>query len=123
MTRGRPANRRATRTVRARAFRLVLSTCPDMDSAQRIAHALVSERLAACVNIVPIAQSIYRWGGKIESATEQLLIIKSRARDFRAIEKRVHGLHPYELPELLAVPIGDGSQGYLAWLANPDKPA
>jgi periplasmic divalent cation tolerance protein len=123
MTRGRPAKRRAPRAARARAFRLVLSTCPDTDSAQRIAHALVSERLAACVNIVPIAQSIYRWRGKIESATEQLLIIKSKARDWRALEKRLHALHPYELPELLAVPISDGSPGYLAWLANPDKPA
>jgi periplasmic divalent cation tolerance protein len=116
----RPTKRRA---VGARRFRLVLSTCPDTDSAQRIAQALVSERLAACVNIVPIAQSIYRWRGKIESAAEQLLLIKSKARDFRAVMKRLQSLHPYELPEVLAVPIHDGSPGYLAWLANPDKSA
>lgn len=123
MTRGRLAKQRTRRAASARAFRLVLSTCPDMDSARRIARALVSERLAACVNIVPVAQSIYRWRGKTESATEQLLIIKSRARDFRALEQRLHALHPYELPELLAVSISDGSPGYLAWLANPDRSA
>ena len=123
MTRTRPANRRTRRAAGARTLYVVLSTCPDMDSAQRIAHALVAERLAACVNIVPVAQSIYRWRGKIESASEQLLIIKGRVRDFRTLEKRLRALHPYELPELLAVPINDGSRPYLAWLADPDRSA
>ncbi len=123
MTRARPAKARTRRAPTARGFRVVLSTCPDMESAQRIAHALVAERLAACVNIVPVAQSVYRWRGRIESATEQLLIIKGRARDFPALERRLRALHPYELPELLAVPLSDGSPAYLAWLANPDKSA
>lgn len=102
-------------------YQLVLTTCPDSASAERIARALVTDRLAACVNILPIAQSIYVWKGKVESAAEQLLLIKSRTRAFGAIEKRVLGLHPYELPELIAVPITNGLADYLSWLRNPDK--
>jgi periplasmic divalent cation tolerance protein len=68
-----------------------------------------------------MAQSIYRWRGKIETATEQLLMIKSKRRDFGSVEQRLRTLHPYELPEVIAVGIDDGSKGYLAWLANPDK--
>ncbi len=123
MTRARSASRLARRPARAPAAQLVLTTCPDSATAERIARALVTERLATCVNIVPIAQSVYRWQGKIESAAEQLLLIKTRRRDFSALQTRLHALHPYELPELLAVPIAGGSHRYLAWLANPDKPA
>jgi periplasmic divalent cation tolerance protein len=102
-------------------YQLVLTTCPDMDTAERLARALVQERLAACVNILPVAKSIYLWKGQIESAAEQLLIIKSMARAFRAIRKRILELHPYELPEVIAVPIADGLPDYLAWIRNPDK--
>ncbi len=100
--------------------RLILSTCPDGKTARRIARALVGERLAACVNILPIEQSIYRWKGKIESAREKLLIIKIRAADYRRVETRLRALHPYELPEVLAVPVAAGYTRYLSWINNPD---
>jgi periplasmic divalent cation tolerance protein len=107
--------------MKNREFQLVLTTCPDAETAGRIARALVAERLAACVNILPVTESVYRWKGKIESAAEQLLVIKSEKRAYRAIEKRVLALHPYELPEVIAVPIAGGFAGYLTWLHNPDK--
>jgi periplasmic divalent cation tolerance protein len=100
---------------------IVLTTCPDSAAAECIARTLVAERLAACVNILPIAQSIYMWKGQVESAAEQLLLIKSPARAFRQIEKRIRELHPYELPEVIAVPITSGFKDYLAWVRNPDK--
>jgi periplasmic divalent cation tolerance protein len=100
---------------------IVLTTCPDSAAAERIAKALVTERLAACVNILPVAQSIYLWKGQVESAAEHLLLIKSLTRTFRQIEKRILELHPYELPEVIAVPITNGSKDYLAWVRNPDK--
>lgn len=102
-------------------FQIVLTTCPDKLSAERIAQALVEEGLAACINILPPMQSIYRWKGKVEQACEQLLIIKSSCARFAAIRERIQALHPYELPEIIAVPIADGLPGYLAWLNNPDK--
>lgn len=102
-------------------YQLVLTTCPDAEAAERIAQALVTERLAACVNILPVAKSIYLWKGRVESAAEQLLVIKSHARTFRAIQKRILELHPYELPEVIAVPIADGLPDYLAWIRDPDK--
>ena len=103
------------------AFQIVLTTCPHAGAARKLARALVEERLAACVNILPIRESIYRWRGRIESVAEQLLVIKSRVRDYRALEKRLRALHPYELPETVAVPITAGARRYLAWLNNPDK--
>ena len=103
------------------AYQLVLTTCPDTGAAERIANALVTERLAACVNILPIAKSVYLWKGRLESAAEQLLVIKSMTRGFRAIQKRILELHPYELPEVIAVPIANGYADYLAWLRDPDK--
>jgi periplasmic divalent cation tolerance protein len=102
-------------------FQIVLTTCPDMPSAEKIAHALVNERLAACVNILPAMRSSYIWQGKIETAAEHLLLIKAPADRYQAIEERVQMLHPYELPEIIAVPIQAGSNGYLSWLKNPDK--
>lgn len=107
--------------LKRHAYQLVLTTCPDAGAAERIAHALVTERLAACVNIVPISKSIYFWKGQVESAAEQLLVIKSMARAFRTIQKRILELHPYELPEVLAVPVTDGYANYLAWIRDPDK--
>jgi periplasmic divalent cation tolerance protein len=103
------------------ACQLVLTTCPSRRAADRIALTLVEERLAACVNIVPIARSVYRWRGRIESAREFLLVVKSLRRAYPRLEKRLRALHPYELPEVVAVPIRSGFRSYLAWIANPDK--
>lgn len=100
---------------------LVFSTCPDEVSAKRIATALVEEGLAACVNCLPQVTSIYRWQGKTESASEWLLLIKCRTDAYVAIEQRVRSLHPYELPEIVAVPLAKGEAAYLAWLHNPEK--
>lgn len=100
--------------------RLMLSTCPDEDSARRIAEALVSAGHAACVNIVPAAHSVYRWQGKVESAQEHLLLIKAPARNLADIERCLRSLHPYEVPELIALPIVGGLGDYLAWLDQPD---
>jgi periplasmic divalent cation tolerance protein len=103
------------------AYQLVLTTCPDAETNERIAHTLVAERLAACVNILPVAKSVYLWKGKVESAAEQLLIIKSMARAYRTIQKRLLELHPYELPEVITVPVTGGLADYLAWIRDPDK--
>jgi periplasmic divalent cation tolerance protein len=99
---------------------IVLTTCPDAASAERLARILVEEGLAACVNILPPMRSIYRWKGKIEDASELLLVIKSAAAHFPAIRDRLRALHPYELPEIIAVPIVDGLPAYLAWLNHPE---
>lgn len=97
---------------------LILTNCPDEDCANAIALALVEERLAACVNILPRVQSVYRWQGAIESATEIPLLIKSTASAYPALEKRLAELHPYELPEIVALPVGQGLPAYLNWLAE-----
>ncbi|WP_197703486.1 divalent-cation tolerance protein CutA [Sulfurifustis variabilis] len=99
---------------------MALTTVPDRETAERIAHALVEERLAACVNLLPAMQSVYRWKGKTQTATEHLLIIKTRTADYPAVERRIRALHPYELPEVITVPIVAGLPAYLAWLDNPD---
>ncbi|MEK7666606.1 MAG: divalent-cation tolerance protein CutA [Pseudomonadota bacterium] len=101
-------------------FQIVLTTCPDEACAERIARALVEEGLAACVNILLPMRSVYRWKGKIEDATELLLVIKSTVARFPAIRERLRALHPYELPEIIAVPIVDGLPEYLAWLNHPE---
>ncbi len=101
-------------------FQIVLTTCPDAACAERIARELVEEGLAACVNILPPMRSFYRWKGKIEASTEQLLVIKSSTARFPAIRDRIQALHPYELPEIIAVPIADGLPDYLAWLNHPE---
>ena len=101
-------------------FQIVLSTCPDSATAEQIAQALVEEKLAACVNILLPIQSVYRWQGQVETASEMLMLIKSETRAFASICDRIKSLHPYELPEIVAVPIADGSPEYLSWLTNPD---
>lgn len=94
----------------------VFCTCPDAAKAREIADALVGEKLAACVNIVPGLTSVYRWHGNIQADSEVLLIIKTRDTRLRALEERICALHPQEVPEVIALPIVDGSAPYLKWL-------
>lgn len=95
---------------------LILSTCPDPDSARLIADVLIDQQLAACVNIIPGLTSIYRWQGKRETDKECLLIIKSKRAVFNALETTLKKAHPYELPEILTVSVTGGSAAYLAWI-------
>ena len=98
-------------------FEIVLCTCPDREQAERIAHRLLALQLAACVNILPGVQSIYRWQGNIESAAEVLLLIKTSSALRERVQSTIAGLHSYEVPEFLVLPIAGGSEEYLAWLA------
>ena len=93
-------------------------TCPDRDTAQRIADALVDERLAACVNVLPGLRSVYRWHGAIERADEVMLIIKTVRERLEQVTARVVALHPNELPEVIAVEIAGGLATYLDWVAE-----
>ncbi|MGZ8219855.1 divalent-cation tolerance protein CutA [Methylomagnum sp.] len=102
---------------------LVLCTCPDAPTARQLAEALVKERRAACVNIVPGLTSVYEWEGNIETAAEQLLLIKTEAAAFDALEAFLKANHPYELPEIIAVPIQRGSVDYLQWITACLHPA
>jgi periplasmic divalent cation tolerance protein len=97
---------------------IVLCTVPDEAVAQRIASALVGEQLAACVNIVPGITSVYRWNDAIETAPELLLIIKTNRGVYSRLQDRIHALHPYELPEIIAVSIDSGLPDYLAWITT-----
>lgn len=103
---------------------VVLVTCRSAKEAERIAHSLVEVRLAACGNILrsPM-RSIYRWQEKVESAGEFLLIIKTSRRKFPQLQAAIKRLHSYEVPEIIALPIVAGSNGYLAWLAESLKAA
>lgn len=96
--------------------RVVLTTCRDMREAERIAEAVVAERLAACANLVPGVRSIYRWEGKIEHSEEILIVIKTAAAQFAALEKRIKALHSYTCPEIVSIPIQEGFQPYLDWI-------
>lgn len=97
---------------------LIYITCGNEENARQIATALVEEQLAACVNILPNIQSVYRWQGKVQTDSEYLLIIKTRQEAFATLQERVRHLHQYELPEIIAVPIVAGSQPYLNWITE-----
>jgi periplasmic divalent cation tolerance protein len=96
--------------------RIVLSTAGTEDQAHRIARHLVTNHLAACVNIIPRVESIYRWQDEVESAQEWLLLIKTSAEKFAAVRDAISELHSYDLPECIAVKIEEGSEEYLQWI-------
>ena len=97
---------------------LVLCACPDSKSATAIATAVLDSRLAACVNRIAVIESLYRWEGRIQRDQEVLLLIKTTADRFDALEQRIAELHPYELPEIIGVPVTLGSAAYLDWLTE-----
>ncbi len=97
---------------------VVLLTAPDAATAQRLARALVEERLAACVNRIPGLRSIYRWQGAVQEDAEELLIAKTLRARIPALAKRVADLHPYALPEVIALPVVGGSAAYLDWIRS-----
>lgn len=99
-------------------FVLILNTCSSADEAEKIARHLLERRLAACVNIVPGARSLYHWQGAIEESIEHLLIIKSRRAHVRTVEHEIQKTHSYEVPEVVVLPVVDGSERYLEWLAR-----
>jgi periplasmic divalent cation tolerance protein len=96
---------------------VVLSTFPDADTAARVARVLVEDRLAACVNVVPTVRSIYRWEGQVCDEAETLAVIKTTAERYAALAAKIAELHPYQVPEVIALPLADGHPPYLAWLA------
>lgn len=95
---------------------VVLMTAGSQEEAERIAEALVGERLAACVNVVPGVTSIYRWEGKVQHDREWLLVTKSRRDVLGRLVERVQALHSYDVPEIIALPMAGGSEPYLRWL-------
>lgn len=101
--------------------RIVLSTAGSEEEARKIARYLVEQHLAACVNVVPQIESIYRWQGKVESSREWLLLIKTTAANFSKVREAIGKLHSYDVPECLAVSIEDGSTDYLKWIGESVK--
>ncbi|MFL5310476.1 MAG: divalent-cation tolerance protein CutA [Myxococcales bacterium] len=100
---------------------LVFTTLPSADKAAELAKVLVEERLAACANLLPAVRSIYRWQGKLQDENEVLVLLKTRAEHLERLKLRILELHPYEVPEVLAVPVEAGYQPYLEWLAGETK--
>ena len=101
---------------------VVLVTAPDLRTAGRISDALVGERLAACVTVLPGARSTYRWKGKVERAREVVLVVKTRAALAKRLERRLRELHPYDVPEILAMPVASGDARYLRWIGESTRP-
>lgn len=97
---------------------LVFTNLPDADAAHALAGRLVEARLAACVNVLAPCSSVYRWQGKVEDAQEVPLLIKTRAALYEAVEATIRELHPYELPEIVAVTVQRGLPGYLEWIVS-----
>lgn len=98
--------------------RIVLTTAGSADEAHKIANALVDRKLAACVNIVPQIESVYRWKGNVERAQEWLLIIKTQASAFAAVRAAIQALHSYEMPEVIMLEVSEGDPQYLGWIAE-----
>ena len=107
----------------AEAARLVLTTAPDRQVAERIARELVGRKLAACVSLLPSIRSVYRWKGAVEEADEVLLVVKTTAARLPELERALAEIHPYELPECVAIAPEHVEAKYLAWLADETRPA
>ena len=103
-------------------LRVALATAPDADVAERIARALVEERLVACANLVANVRSIYRWQGRVEDDSEVMLVLKTRADRIAALCERLRALHPYAVPELVVLPIDGGLEPYLEWVRAESAP-
>ena len=98
-------------------FFVLLSACPDAATAERLGRALVEESLAACVNVLPGLRSIYRWNDAVQCDEEALMIVKTTSTRLAAARERLVALHPYEVPEVVALPVADGHHAYLEWVA------
>ena len=98
--------------------RIVLTTAGSADEAHKIANALVDRKLAACVNIVPQIESVYRWKGNVERAQEWLLVIKTQASAFAGVRAAIQALHSYEMPEVIMLEVSEGDPQYLGWIAE-----
>jgi periplasmic divalent cation tolerance protein len=103
-------------------YRLVLCTCPDQETAESIGERLVDDCLAACVSLVPGLVSIYRWQGEVQRDAEVLLLIKTTADRFEDLTTTLRQLHPYDVPEIIAVPVCAGLPDYLNWLSQCTRP-
>jgi periplasmic divalent cation tolerance protein len=101
--------------------RIVLTTS-SADEARKLARELIEQRLAACVNIVSQVESVYRWQGKVDTAAECILVIKTEAKTIAALQAALHELHPYELPECLVLDVADGDEAYMAWIRTNVEP-
>jgi periplasmic divalent cation tolerance protein len=97
---------------------LILTNLPDVESAEKLVHALIENRAAACVNVLAPCRSIYRWQGEVETAVEIPLLIKTTRAAYPLVEEIVRVHHPYDVPELIAIPITHGLPAYLDWLAT-----
>ena len=97
---------------------VVLTNMPDRDAALKLARELVAKRLVACVNVLAACTSVYRWKGEVEETSEVPVLIKTRAGRFDEVEAEIRRLHPYELPEIVAVPVTRGLDEYLEWVAG-----
>ncbi len=96
---------------------LVITTLPNADAAAELAKNVVGERLAACANLIPALRSIYKWQGKVQDENEVLVLFKTRQEHYENLKSRILELHPYEVPEVLAIPVEQGYAAYLDWLA------
>ena len=102
---------------------VVLVTCPTLAVARRLARHVIGRRLAACVNIVPSVESVFRWNGKIEHSRESLLVIKTTAQSIERLRRALIALHPYDVPEVIALPVVAGHLPYLAWVRSSTLPS
>lgn len=101
---------------------IVLTNCPDAEVADRLARTLVEQKLAACVNRLPAVDSVYRWQGAVERAVEVPLLIKSTRERLPEIQEAIRALHPYEVPEIVAIPVVAGLPAYLRWVVDETQP-
>lgn len=101
---------------------LIYCTCPDQETAKSIAKRLINDRLSACVNILPQLTSVYAWKGNIEEDQEVLLLIKTSEANYAPLDRAIFDAHPYELPEIIAVPVEHGLPGYIDWVVSSTRP-